>query len=194
MAFGDTAAEAAFEMGFRHGKSTGFLVSRRVIKTRFPAWSEDEVGCYLNGREDGVAGDSKRLFLMAKQQRERKRQAIPITYSNPRMEAVIDGWPFGSKWTTATFRIETVPGRGQRGTRVTIDPKTGKPSAVKKLTYAPAARIVDGSDGRTYIIERTIYGFIYVMRGDMKVMAESIPGDDPRYAATLALFNADGED
>ncbi len=118
---------------------------------------------------------------------------MPTTYSNPRMEAVIDGWPIGSKRTTAHFRIETVPGKGQRGTRVTIDPKTGKPGAMKKLTYAPAARIVDGDDGKTYIIERTYYGFIAVMRGDMKLMAESIPGDDPRYAATLALFNADGE-
>jgi hypothetical protein len=106
------------------------------------------------------------------------------------MEAVIDGWPIGSQRTTATFAIETDPKRGQRGTRFIIDPKTGKPSATKKLTFARQARIVDGDDGRTYIIELTMYGHISVMRGDMKYQAEdAIFERDPRYADMRALFN-----
>ena len=114
-----------------------------------------------------------------------------MNYSNPRMEAVIDSWPIGRDRTTATFRIESVPGRGQRGTRFTIDPKTGRPSAIKTLTYARQARIVDGDDGRTYIIELSMYGHISVMQGGMKFEAESVHPGDPRYAAMLALFSCE---
>ncbi|HXI47168.1 MAG TPA: hypothetical protein VNH39_01175 [Steroidobacteraceae bacterium] len=107
------------------------------------------------------------------------------------MEAVIDGWPIGSKRTIVHFAIEVVPGRGERGTRYTIDPKTGKPSATKKLTYARKASIVDGDDGKTYIIELTsIYGHIVVMQGGMQYQAEdAIFERDPRYAVLLKLFD-----
>jgi hypothetical protein len=111
------------------------------------------------------------------------------TYSNPRMDAVIADWPIGSKRTTATFAIETTPGRGQRGTRFTLNAH-GKPSATKKLTYARKARIVDGDDGRTYIAELTSYGFISIMHGTMQYQAEVIHTDNPRYAEALALFDA----
>lgn len=113
-----------------------------------------------------------------------------MNYSNPRMEAVIDNWPIGRTRTTATFRIETSP-KGQRGTRFTIDPKTDRPSAVKKLTYARQARIVDGDDGKTYIIELTMYDHISVMQGGMQFQAEpAIFPDDPRYADIIKLFSA----
>jgi hypothetical protein len=106
------------------------------------------------------------------------------------MEAIIENWPYGNQRTTATFRIETHPTRGQRGTRFTIDPRTGRPSALKTLTYARQARVVDGDDGRTYVAELTMYGFITVMRSDMKLESETIHERDPRYAATRALFDA----
>ena len=107
-----------------------------------------------------------------------------MTYSNPRMRAVIENWPNGGHRVTATFEIETDPKRGQRGVRTT----TGAP---KKLTYARQARIVDGDDGRTYIAELTEYGHISVMRGDMKYQAETIHPEDPRYAEVLELFARD---
>lgn len=113
---------------------------------------------------------------------------MTTTYSNPRMEAVITDWPHGAQCTTATFRIEQ-GARGERGVRVTIDPKTGKPSAPKTLTYARKARIVDGDDGRTYIAELTSYGFISIMRGDMKFQAEDAIFDrDERHADLLKMF------
>ena len=68
-------------------------------------------------------------------------------------------------------------------------PKTGKPSATKKLAYARRARIVDGSDGSTYIAELSIYGFVNIMRGDMKFQHETIHADDPRYDDALKLFD-----
>lgn len=112
-----------------------------------------------------------------------------MNYSNPRLEAIIPNWPIGAKRTTATFRVETVPGRGQRATRFTIDLKTGKPSATKKLTYAAQVRIVDGDDGKTYLAEWSPgYGFITVMQGNMQFQAEVVHGWDPRFADLLNLF------
>ena len=109
---------------------------------------------------------------------------MSITYSNPRMRAVIPNWSDGGKRVTATFEIETVKGRGQRAVRTT----TGAP---KKLTYAARMRIVDDSDGRTYIIEDHCgaYGFIGVRQGNMKYSEEIIHSDDPRYAELHALFD-----
>jgi hypothetical protein len=107
---------------------------------------------------------------------------MPLTYSNPRMRAEIQNWPMGgTKRGTAVFTIEAKPGKGERGVRVT----NGAP---KTLTYAKAARIVDGSDGRTYIAELSAYGFVSIVRSDMKLQEESITADDPRYAAVSALF------
>src|SRR6516225_4781251 len=105
------------------------------------------------------------------------------TYSNPRMRA---NWPDGGKRVTATFKIETVKGKGQRAVRTT----TGKP---KKLTYAYRMRIVDGSDGRTYIVEDHggTYGFIGIRQGNMKYSEEIIHSDNPRYAELQALFQTD---
>ena len=104
-----------------------------------------------------------------------------LTYSNPRMSAVIENWPSGSKRVTARFEIEQDPKRGERAVRTT----TGDP---KKLTYAKMARIVDGSDGRTYIAEYTMYGHISIKRGDMKFDHETIFERDPRYAEVLEIF------
>jgi hypothetical protein len=107
------------------------------------------------------------------------------TYSNPRISAVVD-WPNGWKErVTATFSIETDPKRGQRAVRVT----TGRPI---KMAYARQVRIVDGDDGRIYIAELTAYGFVSVMRGDMKIQEEVIRGGDQRYSQVRALFDNGG--
>jgi hypothetical protein len=109
-----------------------------------------------------------------------------LTYSNPRLKAVIPDWPSGSYRVTAVFEIETDPRtHKQRGVRTT----TG---AAKKLTYAHQARIVDGSDGRTYIAELSIYGNVTIMRGDMKYEQEVVFDSNPRrHAALMELFAAD---
>jgi hypothetical protein len=104
----------------------------------------------------------------------------PLTYSNPRMTAVIPDWSSGSKRVTARFEIERTA-RGERAVRTT----TGAP---KRLTFAKLARIVDGSDGRTYIAELTLFGFVSIMRGDMQLQQEAVFQGDPRYAGVLELF------
>ena len=108
-----------------------------------------------------------------------------LTYSNPRVKAVIPDWPSGSKRVTAIFYIERGPGsKGERAVRVT----TGN---AKKRTYARFARIVDGSDGKTYIAEISAYGGISIMQSNMKFQQETIYHTDPRYAAIKELFAAD---
>ncbi|HZZ98319.1 MAG TPA: hypothetical protein VFG51_00120, partial [Candidatus Saccharimonadia bacterium] len=105
------------------------------------------------------------------------------TYSNPQTTRTIENWPFGSMRTTAMFYVETDPKRGQRACRRTVDPKNGRLSAPKKLTFADRMRIADGSDGRTYIIEDNTrsYDHITVMQSNMKLTEESIYKTDPRF-------------
>lgn len=111
-----------------------------------------------------------------------------LTYSNPRCSATIENWPSGQHRVTAQFRVEG-NARGERAVRWTE--YNGVPSGHKNLTYAKMARIVDGSDGRTYIAELTEYGHITIMRGDMKFSHESVFPRDARYPALFELFARD---
>jgi hypothetical protein len=81
-----------------------------------------------------------------------------ITFSNPRLSATFSDWPLGgNKRGECKFWIETHPKRGHRFVRQT----TGKP---KTATYGGRGAIVDGSDGRTYLIQYAgaFVGFIKV--------------------------------
>lgn len=114
---------------------------------------------------------------------------MSLTYTNPRMAAVFPDWPYGRDVKTqATFTIETHPKRGQRAVRVTLDPRTGRPSAPKTLTYADAQRIVDGDDGKTYILVLSMYGNITAMQSNMQFQEESVHEGDPRFPALRDLF------
>lgn len=113
-----------------------------------------------------------------------------VNYSNPRMRAVIDDWPFGSRLrTAATFEIDVSRTGRERATRVVIDPRSGKPCAKKSLVWSRGSRILDGDDGKTYIANLTEFGHISVFHGDMKYSHEAIFENNPRYTAILALFN-----
>ena len=109
-------------------------------------------------------------------------------YSNPRTESTIENWPTGRSTMTAIFSIETHPKRGQRAVRITHHPITGRPAAPKKLTFARQARIVDGDDGRTYILELSMCGSIHIMKGDMQYSHEHVMVGDARYADLMAMF------
>jgi hypothetical protein len=109
-------------------------------------------------------------------------------YHHPQMTLTVKDWPYGRDVrTTATFVIETHPTRGQRGTRTTIDPKTGRTSQPKTLTYAQQARIVEGDDGRTYILEQT-GTHLSVMQSNMQYQHEAIFPGDARYEALRQFF------
>lgn len=114
---------------------------------------------------------------------------MPITYSNPRMHAEIPDWPMGSnKRGVAFFSIEPKPGKGERGVRVTKCYVTGKISKPKVMTFATKAHIVDGDDGKTYIAELSVYGFVSIMQSNMQFQQETVFPRDPRHAELLALF------
>jgi hypothetical protein len=105
-----------------------------------------------------------------------------LKYSNPRMSAIIENWPSSfNKRVTAVFAIEQHPKRGERAIRSTA-------GATKKLTFSRFARIVDGSDGRTYIAGFNEFGSVSIMRGDMKLQEEWISSNNPRYREVLELF------
>jgi hypothetical protein len=104
---------------------------------------------------------------------------MTLTYSNPTLEKTIPDWPSGSRRVLARFHVEGRPGN-QRVVRVT----TGAP---KKRTYALAVRIVDGSDGRTYIAELS-GSHVTIFCGNMQYQHETIFPDNPRYAAVRGLF------
>lgn len=114
-------------------------------------------------------------------------------YRNPRTFAGFDDWPYGRRFKTrCEFTVETLDINGshkERVSKMTINPKTGRPNKPKKTTFAPACRIVDSSDGKTYIIYKSGYGpSIYVKKWDF-YDHESIQEGDERYYRVLALFD-----
>ena len=112
-----------------------------------------------------------------------------MKYSNPRKEATIENWPFGFKLkTTATFTIEQNKKGEERAVRTTIDPRNGRVSAPKKLTFAEKMRIVDGDDGKTYIAYLTTYRFVGIMQSNMQYQEETIHENNDHYAEVMALF------
>ncbi len=109
-----------------------------------------------------------------------------MEYTNPRKEAVIEDWPYGNKRVTCTFFIET-KGDKERAVRVTTRP-TGGHNKPKKLTYAKQVLIVDGDDGKTYILNDNGFA-ITVTQSNMKYQEEFIIESDARYANLNAMFH-----
>ena len=114
-----------------------------------------------------------------------------ITFTNPRLSATFTDWPLGgSKRGTCVFTVTHKPGKGWRFERVT----TGKP---KCSTYGGLGAIVDGSDGRTYLLQKAgAFDFIKIMRSDFMSAAGEVgrgsvfPNDpnDEEYANLMAII------
>ena len=100
------------------------------------------------------------------------------TFTNPRTSLTVNDWPSGTHRTTASFYVETW--RGQERVARTTKKRSGMWSKPVKTTCACRARIVDGSDGLTYIASYSPDS-IYIMRGTMKTSADYIRDDDPRF-------------
>jgi hypothetical protein len=107
-----------------------------------------------------------------------------MIYSNPRKFANFNDWPSGGKRVTCTFAVESHPKKGERVGRTT----TG---ATKYSTYSPKVAIVDGDNGRTYILSNSKYGGGHLSVHDSAFMShESFFSDHPRYNEMLELLNA----
>jgi hypothetical protein len=77
-----------------------------------------------------------------------------LTFTNPRLRAEFADWPLGSnKRGKCVFELESHPKRGWRFVRTTTDPTTGRVNKPKTATYGGKGAIVDGSDGKTYLIQ-----------------------------------------
>lgn len=85
-----------------------------------------------------------------------------VKLSNPRLSATFSNWPLGFRNTcSCSFNVEFSKTHGARVTKTT----TGKP---KKFTYCKEVAIVDGDNGKTYIIGRSVYGSITIYSHDEK--------------------------
>ena len=113
-----------------------------------------------------------------------------MNYSNPRTEATFNDWPFGRTLKCqCTFKVELVPKKGERVYRTTVDPRNGRVSAPKRTTYGRKMKIVDGDDGRTYILEAVhIYGWLQLWKSDLMHNHEIIRPEDPRFAEVQTLL------
>ncbi len=79
-----------------------------------------------------------------------------MQYSNPRRLAKYDDWPIGGKNRgQCKFEVE-VNARGERVLKSTTN-KHGSWCKPKATTYAKKCAIVDGDDGKTYILQLTDY-------------------------------------
>lgn len=119
-----------------------------------------------------------------------------LPFTNPRTVAEFDDWPIGGDLRGfCRFEVQTDPKRGQRVSRVTRD-KNGRLCKPKYLTYARRMVIVDGSDGRTYILAAGIYRQVTIFGSDFKnrnypgLNSAAVFGDSHpvEYATLLALF------
>lgn len=111
-----------------------------------------------------------------------------MNYTNPRKFAQFNDWPSGNKRVHCTFEVE-LGAKGQRVRRITDKPGcTGVKCAPKLTTFAKKVLLVDGEDGRIYIMEFTGHGFFSVMSSDMKHSYETIRDSDIRTFDLLKMF------
>ena len=102
-----------------------------------------------------------------------------VTFSNPRLRAEFADWSLGgSKRGRCVFHVERHDKRGWRFVRTTTE-STGRVNKPKKETYGGKAAIVDGSDGKTYLIQFAgIYDFITIRRHDFMCADPKVIGGD----------------
>lgn len=116
---------------------------------------------------------------------------LTVTFSNPRLAATFADWPIGgSHRGTASFAVEANAKKGYRVSRTTTD-KNGKLCKPKHTTWSGRSAIVDGSDGRTYVLVITAgYGFVKVYRHDFMDAGNGVFDNDAGYSDLLNLINA----
>ena len=99
----------------------------------------------------------------------------------------VEDWPFGRQTCKAQFTVEGKLGK-ERVARVTENKARTGWNKPKRTTYSYQARIVQGDDGKTYII-RNHWSHINVMEGTLKFEAGNLWPQDEQYAEVLALFS-----
>ena len=88
--------------------------------------------------------------------------ASTLTLSNPRRLYVAHNWPSGSKRVTREFGIQIDDAGRERALTWT----KGKP---KYSAWYQSCRVVDGSDGKTYVVGFKHY-VVHLMGSGMKII------------------------
>jgi hypothetical protein len=98
-----------------------------------------------------------------------------VTFSNPRTNAMIEDWPIGRQRCRARFEVEQKHGKGERVARYTENKARTGWNRPKRTTYADRFVIVDGDDGRTYLLaDNRTYHAVTVWLGDMQHTSETV--------------------
>ena len=117
-----------------------------------------------------------------------------LPFSNPRLVAEFDDWPSGQHRVRCRFQVLPCDRYGVRVSRTTTNP-AGKWNKPKLTTAAGPSAIVDGADGRTYVLQEVpAYRAVGVLASDF--MCAALPckhgnmstvsaGSDPELYATL---------
>ena len=115
-----------------------------------------------------------------------------VQFSNPRLVSETNDWPSGGMRVYCRFSVEYNSKKGYRVSRVTAN-KHGVLCKPKFTTYSGRCVIVDGDDGRTYIL-RDIpdYGFISIEDSAFMSPQESsaFPGKDGRYEELKEIIDS----
>ena len=110
-------------------------------------------------------------------------------FSNPRREAMIEDWPFGSMRCRARFVVEVDKKRGERVARYTENKTRTDWNKPKRTTYATRYVIVDGDDERTYLLSFSkTWGHLVIHQGDMKYTLAYLTAEDERFAELFRLI------
>jgi hypothetical protein len=113
-----------------------------------------------------------------------------LTFTNARLEASFDDWPSGANRVQCRFYVEHNEKRGYRVCRMTTD-KAGNWCKPKERTYGGPCAIVDGSDGKTYILQiAKLYGFVSIIRHDFMDACDAVFDRDPRHAELIQIIKS----
>lgn len=116
-----------------------------------------------------------------------------MKFSNPRTKVTIDNWPFGKKRVFCRFEIEK-NSKGQRILRMTENKTSNGWNKPKMTTYGRKAAIVDGDDGKTYILMLVKdFDMIQIILGTMK-SSRYVHAEDPEYDELLRIINRVSEE
>lgn len=114
-----------------------------------------------------------------------------LTFSNPRLTAEFSDWPIGGKNRgQCKFAIEDVNGK-YRVIKQTTN-KAGAWCKPKKTTFGGKAVIVDGDDGRTYVLQGSrMWQHIVIWRSDFMQEASVHESSDPtQYEHLMVLIDS----
>ncbi len=113
-----------------------------------------------------------------------------MKFSNPRTTAVFENWPFGgAQRCRMEFKIECHPKRGERCLRWSTSAH-GRVSKPKKSTYSTMCRIVDGDDGKTYILEYHQHsGMVSIRESNLKFSTATFYPENEEHIELYNLFN-----